>query len=386
MFSVMKILFVESYPHVIFGQQRTMFSLLEESTRRGIECVIACTSEGVFVDEAERLGYRVELLSYPESLASYGGAIYRYRGIDKLRCYGQGLGYLRELRKKIKQLNVDVVFCNDMRGLLTVGVAARSLRVPVMIWDKLDKPHGWLDVIQLPLASCNPVITSAVLVKYPKWQQSWFAKKIHRVPNGADLERCDRGKSIRDLLPVSDGDVLVGIAGTITERKGHDRLLGALSEILKSASQVRVLVMGEVSGSEEDDGFLESLPHREHERVHFLGMRKDMPDIMKSLDVLVIPSRHEGMGQVTVEAMGASKPVIGSRAGGIPEVIVDGETGILIDGDSQQQMVDAVVQLANDAELREKMGKAGRKRAEEHFNRPVQMGKIIDLLEGLVKK
>lgn len=381
----MKILFIESYPHVIHGQQRTLLSLLEEGVSRKHDCLVGVTSDGVYVDELRRREHAVLTLPYPEKLSSYGGAIYRYKGIDKLKCYGQGVRYLWDLRKTLKAEKPDVVFCNDMRGLLTVGIAARSAGIPVMIWDKLDKPHGWLDWIQLPIASCNPIITTSVLAKYPEWQRKWYSKKIHRVPNGVDLAKADTGNDIRSSLPMEEGDVVIAIVGTITERKGQDRLLKVVPDILEKEPQVRVFIVGEVSGSEEDNSYFDSLSNKEHDRVHFLGMRGDMPDVMRSIDVLVIPSRHEGMGQVTVEAMAASKPLIGARAGGIPEVIVDGETGLLFEGNDSEQLVDCVVKLVSDETMRQRMGESGRHRAEECFNRPLQMQKIVNLIESLAK-
>jgi glycosyltransferase involved in cell wall biosynthesis len=146
---------------------------------------------------------------------------------------------------------------------------------------------------------------------------------------------------------------------------------------------MRLLVVGETSGSAEDEAYLAALPNRDHPRVHFLGMRRDVPAIMKSTDMLLVPSRHEGMGQVTVEAMACAVPVIGANTGGIPEVVVDGETGIIIDGDSPQEMTEAVLRLAESPELRARMGAAGRERVEAHFNRPVQMRKVLEQLVAM---
>lgn len=375
-----RFLFVESYPHVVYGQQKTLLSLLKAADANRIEAVVGVTAAGAFTEEVGKLGKDIVLFEYPSLLSSYGGAVYRYRGIGRVRFAVQVAGYVLRSRKMLKKLGVSGVFCNDMRGLLTIGIAARSLGLPVMIWDKLDLPHGWLDALQLPLATVNPVISQAVTVKYPAWQSKLFRDKITVLPNGADLAALDAAAAKRQELGIDERDVVFGIVGTITERKGHDRLLGIVPELVAAFPDALVLVIGAVSGSREDDIFLANLPNRDHPRVRFLGQRNDIPEIMHSIDALVIPSRHEGMGQVTVEAMACRKPVVGARAGGIQEVVVHGETGFLFGGDNSGELLDALLSLCNNPSLRQQMGEAGRARVKRFYNRNVQIGKVLDLL------
>lgn len=366
----------------MFGQQRTLLSLLEGCAAAGIAPQVAATSEGVFVDEVRSRGVPVTILAYPDLLSAYGGAIYGYRGWRRLRMFKQLVGYVLSVRRALKSLGIDGVFCNDMRGLLTVGLAARSLGLPVMIWDKLDKPHGWLDWIQLPLVQRNLIISDAVQAKYPARQRKWFRGRIHRIFNGVDLGRFDRARSIRHELPGEPQDVLLAMVGSINARKGHDRIFSIWPQLVQVCPNLRLLVIGEAS-DKEDREYLAGLPNRDHPRVHFLGMRSDVPDLMRSIDVLLMPSRHEGMGQVTVEAMAARVPVIGANAGGIPEVVADGETGFIVDGDDPADWLAAIKSLFDSAELRERMGAAGRLRAEREFNRPIQMARVLQHCVGM---
>jgi len=382
----MRILFVESYPQVVYGQQRTMFSLLEQASAVDIEPLVAVPGEGSFVDEAKNCGYSVELFHYPELLRNYSGAVYRYKGLQRATMYWQWIKYVWSLRDKLRALHLNGVFCNDMRGLLTLGLAARSIGLPLMIWDKNNIPHGLLDYLQLPLVQENPIISKAVLKKYPQWQQNKYQDKIHVVPNGADLTRFVPAKNIRHELPVAEDDFVLGIVGSICERKAHDRLLGVMPEACNRIPNLHLIVIGDTSGSEADEKFKERLPNRDHPHVHFLGMRKDVPDLLKSINALVIPSRFEGMGQVTVEAMAAGLPVIGAQSGGIPEVVVDGETGLIFDGDDPDALLSSIESMASSPELCERMGAAGRKRVKESFNRPIQIRKILDLCLAMVEK
>lgn len=379
-------LFVESYPHVLFGQQRTLLSLLERCPETGILPVVAVTGEGVFAEEVRRRGLRLERYGYPETLGRYGGVIHRDRGLDRLRLYAQWAGYLWRIRGGLRGLDLEGVYCNDMRGLLTVGLAARSLGIPVMIWDKLDQPHGWLDWLQLPLVQSNPVISEAVTAKYPAWQRRHYAERIQVVPEGVEISRFDSVPADRGRLPGDPADVRLGIVGSITERKGQDRVLTVFERALPAHPQLRLFIVGDTSGSAEDAAYLASLPLREHPRLHFLGQQADIPLIMKALDLLLVPSRHEGMGMVILEAMAAGLPVIGARAGGIPEVVVDGETGLLFEGDSPEDLLRCIRLLASDAGIRRRMGQAGRTRAETHYDRPTQHRKILEICLGVARR
>ena len=140
--------------------------------------------------------------------------------------------------------------------------------------------------------------------------------------------------------------------------------------------------MGDVSGSQDDSSFLNSLNNIDHPQVIRTGFRKDMPQVMQSIDVLLIPSRHEGMGQVTVEAMACSKPVIGSNTGGIPEVVDHGKTGFVFD--TEAQLAEQITQLCEDAALRQRMGEAGLQRARQYFDRDQQMEKVVNELVSLI--
>ena len=377
-------LFVESYPHVIHGQQRTLLSLLGQCAGADIDPVVGVTAEGPLSEAVREQGVEAIVFPYPETLSTYGGAIYRYKGWRRARLYGQWIKYLFSLRRALKKLSLNGVFCNDMRGLLTIGVAARSLRLPVVIWDKLDKPHGWLDALQLPIALKNPVISQAVTVKYPEWQRKFFRRKIRCIPEGIDLSLFDKQIVPHSNLPNLINDLGIGIVGSITHRKGHDRIFSIFGQLLQKIPNLRLLIVGEISGTREDQDYYAVLREASNPRIHFLGQREDVPTIMRELQMLLVPSRHEGLGMVILEAMAARLPVIGARTGGIPEVIVDGETGLLFEGDDPEDLMRCIETLSASEDLRKAMGEAGRRRVEQRFNRTERHQEILNLCKSLV--
>lgn len=199
------VVFVESYPQVIAGQQRTLMSLLEHWDSSIADPVVLTPGSGPYVDLLRSQGRTVWEMPQPSRLGRYGGAVYGDGVWGKVRNAAEAGGYIRALRRELLRRGVRGVFCNDMRGILTVGVAARSLGLPVMTWDKLDKPHGMLDWIELPLLSQVAIISDAVLTKFPDWQVRRYRNKIHRISNGADLDRFDVAVPDRKRLAWSPG-------------------------------------------------------------------------------------------------------------------------------------------------------------------------------------
>nr|BCX01989.1 MAG: glycosyl transferase family 1 [Bacteroidota bacterium] len=104
------------------------------------------------------------------------------------------------------------------------------------------------------------------------------------------------------------------------------------------------------------------------DRVCLLGLRNDVPELLAQADMLLLPSDWEGVPLVVLEAMAAGKPVVATRVGGVPELVEDGRTGLLVPPQDPEALAAAILRLAQDAELRREMGEAGRRRALERFD------------------
>lgn len=374
--------FVESYPQAIAGQQQTLLALLASAPVGAGQTVVVTPNDGRFTDCLRADGIEFVVWSQPTLLNRYGGAVYRDGILTRMRVFGQTAGYIGRLWRELGRLGPVVVFCNDLRGLLTVGLAARLRGLPVMIWDKLDKSHGALDWLQLPLVTRNVVISRAVTNKYPAWQRSLLRRRIRVVPNGVDAAAIEAAGDVPADFGVGGGGPVVGIVGTVTPRKGHDRVLAVWSRVLETEPSVRLVIVGE-PGSEEDRQWAATLPNRDHPSVSWLGQREDVPAVMHALDVLVVPSRHEGMGRVCVEAMAAGTVVVGAHTGGIPEVVLDGDTGLLFDPDDPDDLYEKLRRVCADAALRTRLGEAGQRRALEEFEQSKQHRRIWEILDEL---
>ncbi|UZP67559.1 glycosyltransferase family 4 protein [Desulfovibrio mangrovi] len=201
--------------------------------------------------------------------------------------------------------------------------------------------------------------------------------KIHRIPNAVDTSlfvpvaqsAADTGTSPQ-LWPhfrAADGALRVMFVGALQRQKGVFTVLGAAKRLKASGVPVHWAVCGR--GPDEQQLRAEIAANGLETCVTLAGAvaREHMPQAYRDADVVVLPSFGEPFGTVYLEAMASGIPCVGCRSGGTPEIIREGEAGYLIEYDDDQALADRIAKLAADADLRRRMGDAGRKRAEEFF-------------------
>ncbi len=173
---------------------------------------------------------------------------------------------------------------------------------------------------------------------------------------------------------------VVGTFAHLSEKKGYRELFAAMPCILKAAPTTQFWIMGtgglrdELEQRARTGGFLK--------QVRLAGFRRDSADVMNAIDVLALPSRREPCALVYVEAALSAKPIVACRAGGAPESVADGETGILVPVNDSQAIAEAVLALLENRDFSRQMGQAGRDRALTIFS----WAKFIGTLEGVYDK
>ncbi len=193
-------------------------------------------------------------------------------------------------------------------------------------------------------------------------------RKSETVYYGVDAEASGAAPAgLRRELGIPSETVVVACVARLIRRKGHLVLLEAFREVVERLSEpVCLWIVGK--------GLMESsLRRRATElgldgRVHFTGERQDVPAILREADVFTLASEAEGLGLVLLEAMAASLPVVATRAGGMPEIAIDGETGLLVAAEAPPELAAALRRLCCDESLRRRMGARGRQRAILEFS------------------
>ena len=269
----------------------------------------------------------------------------------------------------------DVVHTHLIHGDLYGTLAARLAGVPHVVSTKHNDDafrqrgfYAWLD--RTLARYQNHIITiSHHLRRFYVEVERLPADKISTIHYGLDpgafLQGVGEGADVRVELGMPADVPLVGVVSRLTEQKGHAYLLDAFAEVIQALPSAHLLVVG--------DGELRPALERQTARlglqdsVTFAGRREDVPRIMMALDVLVMPSLWEGFGLVLLEAMAAGKPVVASRVSAIPEIVVDGEMGVLVSPKDQDSLAEAMIKLLQNPVLAREMGRKGRERLEKEF-------------------
>ncbi len=191
-----------------------------------------------------------------------------------------------------------------------------------------------------------------------------------------------RRDQIRSALGVKDEALLIGTVGRLESIKGVAYFVDAALEIAAKNSNAEFVVVGD--GSER--AVLERAAEPLGSRFRFLGLRDDVPDLMGALDVLVLPSLNEGMGRVLVEAAAAGTAVVASRVGGVPEVVLDGETGLLVRPGDASAIADAVAILCTDAKMRNRFGATARERVAPEYGLDSMVAEIESEYTRLIEE
>jgi len=236
--------------------------------------------------------------------------------------------------------------------------------------SKRDLFHRWsygaLDSwITLTLAMKNSVIQNTVVQE----------RIIDVIPFGTDRTvfnpRHASRRRGRILFQLPGNSLLVGFIGRFDKQKGCEEFIRAAAIIRKSAPRAMFVLAGEETRGEPGYGnylrsLSDSLGLKQH--IRFLSFTREVPLFLASLDVLAVPSYSETFGYVAIEGMAMGVPVVGTNAGGLPEIIVDGETGYLVPPRSPEELGRAILALLRKPALRKEMGKKGQRRVKDRFD------------------
>ncbi len=206
--------------------------------------------------------------------------------------------------------------------------------------------------------------------------------KISTIHYGVDLCKFQQyGNSVRHELAIPNEDQIIVVVGHLSEVKGHIYLIEAVKPLMSKYSNLRVLFVGdgpkrEILKSEIKNSGLSK-------NFNFLGVRSDIPNILHSSNIFVLPSIFEGLPNVILEAMASSLPVVASRTGGIPEAVVSGKTGFLFTPRKPSELRNYLDKLLSSPPLQMAMGREGRARAEKYFSIESEVNSFDNLYQKL---
>jgi glycosyltransferase involved in cell wall biosynthesis len=297
------------------------------------------------------------------------------------------------LLRIIRRERPNIVHTHTSKAGILGRWAAYLCRVPIIV----HTPHGhvfwgYFNSLQtrlfILLERWTARITNAIVTLTPQEKEDHLCfhiapeEKFAVIHSGINLEtflaasfQSAETKAVLGILPEM---TVVGTVGRLTTVKGQDVLIRAASDLIRQGEKIVLLLLGE--GELRRD--LEELTFRLGiaERVRFLGWRSDVARVMSAFDIFCLPSRNEGMGKVLVEAMALGKAIVASDIGGIKDIVLHGENGLLVPVGDVEAWAEAIGRLCRDPERRRRMGDAGRLIAPRYSSD--EMIKKIDQLYG----
>lgn len=208
--------------------------------------------------------------------------------------------------------------------------------------------------------------------------------RILAIRNGIEIENSDAEHDIgstRADLGLKPGDVAGVLVGRLVSRKGHSTSLQALPEVLARVPDFKLIFAGDGDIEEELRAEAEALGVEQH--VVWAGFRRDIPAILASVDLLILPSEAECLPYVILEAMGARLPVVAADVGGISEQIDDGVTGRLIRPRDPSGLASAMLEILGRPDRGKAMGQAGRAKLEREFSVDACVNAVLDVYEDV---
>ena len=334
----MKVLHVEAGRH-LYGGARQVVYLIGGLQGRGVTNLLACPPGS--------------------AIAAAATPCARIHPIPMRGDFDPGL--VRRLQRLIRRTRPDLVHLHSRRGAdWAGGLAARLTGTPCVLSRRVDNPEPrWLVALKYRLY--DRVITISEGIRQVLLAEGVPPARLRCVHSAVDAEPfqrpCERDR-FQATFGLPPDAITLGVIAQLIPRKGHRYLLQVLPELLAEYPRLHVLLFGQgpLRHTLEQDVARRGLaPH-----VHFTGFRTDLAEVLPCLDLVVHPADKEGLGVALLQAAAAGVPIVASRAGGIPEIVRQGENGLLVPAGDTAALRTALRTLLADPVLRHRMGQRGR--------------------------
>jgi glycosyltransferase involved in cell wall biosynthesis len=345
------------------------------------------------------------LLTLAEELIKHGHAVYIISSggqlSERFRQLGVGLkeinirtkselsikiyGNLSTVNRFIKDNKIDIIHAQTR----VTQVMGQCLRL-IYGYRYLSTCHGYFKTRLIRrLAPCwgeAVVAVSAAVKEHLCTDHNISSRKIHLIVNGVDVRRYDNTDSNqrrerRRALGLFNEPVIGNIA-RLSDIKGQDVLINAMPAILKEIPQCKLIIVGKGKWERKLTELVKTLSLEDS--VLFNPTCEQTQDFLCIFDIFAMPSRQEGLGLSILEAQAAGVPVIATRVGGIPHIIEDGKTGILIEVQNSEKLARAAIKLLQDIDLCRKIATAARNFVVQNFSSGQMAARTINLYEDLL--
>lgn len=384
-----------SHDSSLYGAQLSLLGLLSRLDRNEVDTMVVAPHDGPLNDALADLGIPVVVRQTVHWIAAGGNANKTRLRISRDLLSGLK-GRVRALANLIEQNQIDVVYTNTVVPI--EGALAARLTQRPHIWHLREQVAGnsqlksiaptWLIPYIVGKLSSRAIVNSHYLGQ--AYARGLARNKLEVVYNGVDpalfnLDRNDAARALRMELGLDASTRLAVIIGAVIPRKGHMLLAHAAARLVQQHPKVHFLVVGK-GGTEyirqikaycDSAGILD--------RLHFLGWRADISNVLAAVDLLVVAADEEPFGRTVIEAMAAGTPVVSTRCGGPEEIVIDNITGLLVPKSDPGALAQAIASILGSPMKAAQFSVAGKERLQDAFTLDVHARKVHSIITDVVE-
>ena len=360
-----------------------MFSLHIDTARswRGGQNQVLVTVLGL-----RALGHRTVLVAHPTGELRRRAA----EGLDLIPLAPRtemDLAAAWRLSRVLRQLKPDIVHAHDPHGVAMASIGLSMATVPapprLVASRRVDFHMRRSALSRWKYRQVDCFICASEAIRRIVVSDGIPANRTVTVHEGIDLGRVAAAPpaGLHEELWLPHDAPLVGNVAALVPHKGQRHLVDAAALVLRQQPDARFIVAGE--GELRPALEHQIRQHHLEKHVRLAGFRTDILSLHKAFDLFVMSSVTEGLGTSLLDAMACGKPIVATNVGGIPEVVVDGDTGLLVPPRDPAAMAAAIVRLLGDAALRERMGAAGLARVRERFSAEIMVANTLEVYKRL---
>ncbi|KJR40002.1 group 1 glycosyl transferase [Candidatus Magnetoovum chiemensis] len=346
------------------GQEKRVLYEADGLNKRGFNCIIACREKGKINVEAEKLGIKTYKLPFKSF---------------------HDLFTISKLLRIIKKEKIDIVNTHSGIDSWVGSIACKLAKSPVLVRTRhinIALKKNFLNFVHyLPAMyiTCGENIRHNLINKC-----GFSADNVISIPTGISSEFfCNHSEEdiikTQKALNLTEREIVISNVGILRGVKGHDIFLKAARIVLNSFSNTKFLLVGDGPKRKRLEELAKELDITDN--VIFTGYINDIRGIYSISDITVLSSRSEGVPQSVLQAMACSVPVVAARVGGVPEIIENEKTGILVEPEDPQDLASGIMRLINNYPFREDIST----RAKAYVIENHSMSIMLDKIEGLYK-
>lgn len=391
--SASHIAFVDGNFDSVYGGQRRMLVLASALTHRYRVSVVT-TRAGRLAEASRSAGVRVAILPAHAAINRFGGAIARSGLVDRCLLGGHVVGWTARFAWWARAHDVRAVVANDLRSCLMCGLGARAIHVPV-IWSvrddaRNDRFHG----LAARLATAVVTVSDATRGVFDDRERGRLGTRLRTIHNGLPFPPTASwdSSSLRTLLSdrVTPTTPTIALVGMVTPRKGQQEAVLAVNRLRNEHGiNAHLAIIGDAPAGYH--GYVEQVRQTIEglgleSSVSWLGFRADAIELMAGADLVILPSRNEGLPGALIEALSVGTPVVTYACSGSDEIVRDGVTGSIVPVGDHAALADAIAEWLAQPDRRARAAEIGAQDMRRRFSIEAYAQAYGTLIENVIRK